>query len=165
VKFKQDTLWLNQKQMGELFGKDTDTIGLHLRNIFKDEELEEWAPTEDFSVGQQEGKRKVKKSIKFYNLDAIISVGYRVYSKRGTQFRQWATKLLKDYLVQVYSINEKRLAQKQQEVQTLKNGIRILSRAIEEKIVDRDLEWLNQFTKGWNYSMITTMNSWMTKFK
>ncbi len=100
VKFEQDTIWLNQKQLGALFGKDSDTIGLHLRNIYKDEELDEISTTEDFSVVQEEGKRKVNRFIKSYNLDAIISVGYRVNSKRGIQFRQWATQRLKDYLVQ-----------------------------------------------------------------
>lgn len=82
--------------------QDSDTIGLHLKNIFAEEELEEGATTEFFSVVQQEGKRDVKRNVKFYNLDAILSVGYRVNSKRGTQFRQWATQRLKDYLVQGY---------------------------------------------------------------
>jgi death-on-curing family protein len=148
VKFEQGTVWLSQKQMSELFDKDTDTIGLHLKNIFTEEELEASATTEDFSVVQQEGKRQVKRTVKFYNLDAVISVGYRVNSKRGTQFRQWATQRLKDYLIQGYAINEKRLAQKQQQVQTLKDGIRILSRAIETKIGDPDIAWLDQFAKG-----------------
>src|SRR5690554_335294 len=148
VKFEKETVWLNQKQIGILFDKDTDTIGLHLKNIYKDEELGEISTTEDFSVVQQEGKRKVNRNIKFYNLDAIISVGYRVNSKRGVQFRQWATQRLKDYLVQGYAINEKRLAQKQQEVQTLKDGIRILNRAIEQKADDQSLDWLHHFAKG-----------------
>lgn len=134
VKFEQETVWLNQKQMGVLFDKDPDTIGLHLRNIYKDGELDEFSTTEESSVVQQEGKRKVNRIVKFYNLDAIISVGYRVNSKRGVQFRQWATKRLKDYLIQGYAINENRLAQKEQEVQTLKDGIRILSRVIHEYI-------------------------------
>lgn len=90
----------------------------------------------------------VRRKVKFYNLDAIISVGYRVNSTRGIQFRQWATKRLKDYLVQGYAINEKRLAQKQQEIQTLKDGIRILSRVIEQKAEGQNLEWLNHFAKG-----------------
>jgi death-on-curing family protein len=148
VKFEQDTVWLSQKQMSDLFDKDTDTIGLHLKNIFNEEELVASATTEDYSVVQQEGKRKVKRTIKYYNLDAVISVGYRVNSKRGTQFRQWATQRLKDYLIQGYAINEKRLAQKDQQVQTLKDGIRILSRAIETKIGDADVLWLDQFAKG-----------------
>lgn len=87
-----------------------------------EEELEEKSTTEDFSVVQTEDKRQVKRTVKFYNLDAIISVGYRVNSKQGTQFRQWATQRLKDYLVQGYAINDKSLAQKQQQVQTLKDG-------------------------------------------
>jgi len=148
VRFEQDTIWLNQKQMAELFGKDTDTIGLHLRNIFKEKELEEKSTTEKSSVVQTEGKRQIHRNVKFYNLDAIISVGYRVNSKRGTQFRIWATQRLKEYLMRGYAINEKRLAQKQLEVQTLKDGIRILSRAIEKQPTDGQLDWLAQFAKG-----------------
>lgn len=86
VRFEQDTIWLSQAQMAELFDKDTDTVGLHLKNIFKSNELDETSTTEDFSVVRQEGSRQVKRKIKFYNLDAIISVGYRVNSKKGTQF-------------------------------------------------------------------------------
>ena len=120
VKFEEETVWLSQKQMAELFDKDSDTIGLHFKNIFSEGELDENSTTEFFSVVQREGKRNVKRNIKFYNLDAIISVGYRVNSVRGTQFRQWATQRLKDYLVKGYAINEKRLEQKQQEVLHLK---------------------------------------------
>jgi len=120
VKFEEETVWLSQKQMAELFDKDSDTIGLHFKNIFSEGELDENSTTEYFSVVQREGKRNVKRNIKFYNLDAIISVGYRVNSVRGTQFRQWATQRLKDYLVKGYAINEKRLEQKQQEVLHLK---------------------------------------------
>lgn len=114
--------------MAELFGKDSDTISLHLRNIYKEKELEEKSTTEDFSVVQKEGNRSVQRRIRLYNLDAILSVGYRVNSIQGTRFRIWATQRLKEYLIQGYAINEKRLAQKQQEVQALKDGIRILSR-------------------------------------
>ena len=148
VKFEQETVWLNQKQMAELFDKDSDTISLHLKNIYKDEELDESSTTENSSVVQQEGKRNVKRTIKFYNLEAIISVGYRVNSKRGIQFRQWATQRLKDFLVQGYAINEKILSQKQLEVQTLRDRIRILSPAIEQKAEDHNLDWLNHFAKG-----------------
>ena len=148
VKFEQETVWLSQKQMAFLFDKDSDTIGLHLKNIFKEGEIEEKSTTEHFSVVQKEGKRNVKRNIKFYNLDAIISVGYRVNSKRGTQFRQWATKRLKDYLVKGYAINEKRLQEKQQEVIQLKTGIQILSRAIEAKNEGKENEILNIFANG-----------------
>jgi hypothetical protein len=104
---ESETIWLTQKQMGVLFDKDTDTIGLHLKNIFNEQEIDEDATTELFSVIQKEGNRNVKRKIKFYNLDAIISVGYRVNSKRGTQFRQWATKRLKDYLMKGYALNNR----------------------------------------------------------
>ncbi len=148
VQFEEDTVWLSQKQMGQLFEKDTDTIGLHLKNIYESGELQEIATTEESSVVQQEGKRQVRRKIKFYNLDAIISVGYRVNSKRGVQFRQWATQRLKDYLVQGYAINKKRLAQKQQEVEYLKNGIRILGRAIEEATEKPNEQVFSIFSNG-----------------
>jgi len=108
VRLEKDTLWLSQAQMAELFEKDPDTISLHLKNIYKEGELEEGSTTEESSVVRQEGKRQVRRKIKFYNLDAIISVGYRVNSKKGTQFRIWATQRLRDYLVQGYTINQKR---------------------------------------------------------
>ena len=146
VRLDNDTIWLNQKQMAELFDKDSDTIGLHLKNIFETKELDKKVTTEKYSVVQTEGNRQVNRNILFYNLDAIISVGYRVNSKKGTAFRIWATQTLKEHLVKGYTINEKRLAQKEQEVQVLKNGIQILSRVIEEKTEDN--QWLSVFAKG-----------------
>ena len=148
VQFDKDTVWLNQHQLAELFTTDRTSILKHLKNIYKTEELDEKATCAKIAQVRQEGKREVKRQILHYNLDAIISVGYRVNSKRGTQFRQWATKRLKDYLVQGYAINEKRLEQKQQEVRYLKDGIRILSRAIEDKAEDTDFEWLNLYAAG-----------------
>lgn len=109
VRLEKESIWLTQKQMSLLFEKDTDTIGLHLRNIYREGELEELATTEDSSVVQQEGKRTVRRKVRLYNLDAVISVGYRVNSKRGTQFRIWATKVLRDYIVQGYTVNQSRL--------------------------------------------------------
>jgi hypothetical protein len=150
VRFEQDTVWLSQVQIAELFGKGT-TITEHIGNFFKERELEEKVVCREFRHttphGAISGKTQ-EKVIKHYNLDVIISVGYRVKSQQGTQFRIWATQRLKDYLVQGYAINEKRLAQKQQEVQTLKDGIRILSRAIEQKADDQNLDWLQHFAKG-----------------
>ena len=87
VRFSKETLWLSQAQMSELFDKNSDSIGLHIKNIYKSGELEEKSTTEESSVVRQEGNRQVKRLIKFYNLDAIISVDYRVNSKKGTQFR------------------------------------------------------------------------------
>jgi len=130
VRFDTETIWLSQKQMGELFEKDSDTIGLHLKNIYSTGELEEKSTTEKYSVVQKEGKRRVKRKIKFYNLDATISVGYRVNSKRGTQFRIWANKVLREYLVQGFVINEKQLTQKAGQLDELK---RIVS--LQEKVI------------------------------
>ncbi len=148
VKFEQDTVWLTQKMMADLFQTTVPNINMHLSNVFSDGELSEEATIKDFLIVRMEGKREVKRNQKVYNLDAIISVGYRIKSEIATKFRQWATQRLKDYLIQGYAINEKRLAQKQQQVQTLKDGIRILSRAIETKIGDPDVAWLDQFAKG-----------------
>lgn len=119
--------------MAELFAKDVRTINEHIQNVYASEELTSDSTIRKFRIVRQEGKRQVKRGIDHYNLDVIISVGYRVKSKQGTQFRIWANRILKEYLVKGYTINEKRLAQKEQEVQVLKNGIQILSRAIEEK--------------------------------
>ncbi len=129
VQFDKDTVWLSQKQMAQIFNKDSDTIGLHLKNIFLEEELDEKATTENFSVVQIEGNRKVKRNIKFYNLDAIISVGYRVNSKQGTQFRQWATKRLKDFLVKGFALNEKRLHELNYKYTEIQNAIQLASKA------------------------------------
>ncbi len=121
---------------------------MHINNCYKEGELEPEATVKESLTVQREGKRKIERKIKQYNLDVIISVGYRVKSQHGTRFRQWATQRLKDFLVQGYAINETRLSQKQQEVLTLKDGIRILSRAIEQKAQDQNLDWLNHFAKG-----------------
>lgn len=146
VMFDQDTVWLSQKQMAELFGKDSDTIGLHLKNIFSEEEIAEVATTEFLSVVQKEGKREVKRKIKYYNLDAIISVGYRVNSKRGTQFRQWATQRLKDYLVKGYAINQKRLDELGRMVKLVEQSGKIETLQLQE--VKGLLEILGNYTKS-----------------
>lgn len=148
VQFDQETVWLSQLQMAEVFGKDVRTINEHIKNIISSGELTTGPTIRKFRIVRQEGIRKVERSIDHYNLDMIISVGYRVNSLRGTQFRQWATKRLTDFLVEGYAINEKRLAQKQQEVNVLKDGIHILSRVIEQKVDDPDNGWLSVFAKG-----------------
>lgn len=146
VKFEQETVWLTQDQMASLFGKGRSTITEHILNVFSEKELEQEATSRKYRQVRKEGNRTVEREIEHYNLDVIISVGYRVKSKQGTQFRIWATQTLKDHLVKGYTINEKRLAQKEQEVKLLKDGIHILSRVIEEKTVDN--EWLTVFAKG-----------------
>lgn len=146
VKLEDDTIWLDQYQLETLFDTDRTSIGRHLRNIYRSNELDKEATSAKIAQVQKEGNREVKRTITVYNLDAILSVGYRVNSKKGTAFRKWANNILKDHLVKGYTINEKRLAQKEQEVQLLKNGIQILNRAIEEKTVDNN--WLKVFSKG-----------------
>ena len=116
VRLEGDTIWLSQRQMSELFEKDSDTIGLHLKNIYNSGELEEGSTTEHSSVVQTEGQRQVRRKVKLYNLDAIISVGYRVNSIRGTQFRIWANKVLRDYLVKGYSVNQSLLEKKNEKL-------------------------------------------------
>ncbi len=108
---KDETIWLSQKGMAELFECSTDNIGLHLKNIFANGELQENRTTEDFSVVQNEGKRTVTRHVTFYNLDAIISVGYRVNSARATQFRIWATGILKEFIKKGFVLDDQRLKQ------------------------------------------------------
>jgi prophage maintenance system killer protein len=133
VNLKKDTVWLSQKQMAELFEKNTDTIGLHIKNIFSTKELNENSTTEKYSVVQIEGNRKVERKIKFYNLDLIISVGYRVNSKRGTQFRIWATNILKQHLVNGYTINEKRIREDRNKLKELQKTLKITERLLQNK--------------------------------
>lgn len=149
VQFEGDTFWLNLNQIAALFEKDKSVISRHLRNIYLEGELDRESTVAKNATVQLEAERPVKREIEFFNLDAIISVGYRVNSIRGTQFRQWATKRLKDYLIEGVVINEKRLEQKNKEIQVLHDGIRILSRVIEEKAVSQDsVKWLKQFNSG-----------------
>lgn len=145
VQFDKDTVWLSQGQMADLFAQTKQNISLHINNCFREGELSKNSVVKESLTTAADGK---KYRTKYYDLDVIISVGYRVKSQRGTQLRQWATKRLKDYLVQGYAINENRLAQKQQEVRHLKDGIRILSRAIEGRATDTDFQWLNLYAEG-----------------
>lgn len=127
IKLEQETVWLSQSQISELFATSADNVSLHLKNIYAEQELDESATTEDFSVVRQEGNRQVKRQIKFYNLDAIISVGYRVNSSRATQFRIWATRTLKQHLVQGYTVNQRRLQERGIEFE---QAVSLLSRTL-----------------------------------
>ena len=148
VSFSDDSVWLSQAQMAKLFNQTKQNVSLHINNCFKEKELSRKATVKESLTVQQEGSRQVTRKIEHYNLDVIISVGYRVKSKQGTQFRQWATQRLKEYLVEGVAINEKRLAQKNQEIKILHDGIRILSRAIEAKANLEDHNWLLEFSEG-----------------
>jgi death-on-curing family protein len=148
VTLKGETVWLNRHQMALLFDRDVKTIGKHINTVFSEGELERTSTVANFATVQIEGQRTVERDIEYYNLDVIISVGYRVKSIRGTHFRRWATQRLKDYLVLGYAINEKRLAEKQQQVEHLKTGIRILSRAVAQQASVQDSETLKAFANG-----------------
>lgn len=110
---KDESIWLTQRAMAELFDCSTDNISLHLKNIYADGELKEESTAEDFSVVQAEGDRQIRRTRKFYNLDAIISVGYRVNSRRATMFRMWATGVLKEYMTKGFVMDDERLKQGQ----------------------------------------------------
>ncbi|CEN53467.1 RhuM family protein [Capnocytophaga canis] len=152
VSLEKETVWLTQSQMSFLFDTSTDNIGLHLKNIFLEEELDEFSTTEDFSVVRQEGKRQVKRTLKHYNLDAILSVGYRVSSKRATQFRKWATQTLKQHLVQGYTINEQRLKERGIEFNEV---LSLLSSTLENQTLINDegvavLKVVQEYAKSWS---------------
>ena len=126
VRLEDETVWLTQKQMALLFEKGVSTINEHIRNIYKEGELKEEWTIRKFRTVQIEGGRTIEREIEYFNLDMIISVGYRVNSKRATQFRIWATKTLKDHLVKGYTINEKRLLKAKNHVQELQSTILFL---------------------------------------
>jgi prophage maintenance system killer protein len=133
VKLQDETVWLTQKQMGELFTTTPENVLMHLKNIYQEGELVENATTKDFLVVQQEGKRHVKRNLKHYNLDAIISVGYRVNSAQGTQFRIWASRVLKDYLVRGYALNTQRLQAQQEHIKQLERTLTLFQQNLIEQ--------------------------------
>lgn len=140
VALEHGTVWLSQAQMGQLFDKDVRTINEHLSNIYIEDELESGATIRKFRIVRLEGKRQVTREIEHYNLDAIISVGYRVSSKRATQFRRWATKVLKDHLVQGYTLNQRRLAERGVEFE---QAVNLLSRTLSNQgLISREGETL-----------------------
>lgn len=122
VRFENETVWLNRSQIAILFGRDIKTIGKHLTTIFSEGELVRLATVANFATVQNEGLREVERQIEFYNLDVIISLGYRVKSKEGTHFRQWATQRLKDYLIKGYAVHQERLSQLQQSFQLIREA-------------------------------------------
>lgn len=142
VKVDQDTVWLNRNQMADLFGRDVKTIGKHINNALK-EELDN-STVANFATVQNEGGRNVERKIEYYNLDMIISVGYRVKSRRGIEFRRWANKVLKDYIIKGYAINDKRLEALQK---TVEIQAKMLATAIEGDS-DEVLKAVNLYTQA-----------------
>jgi len=149
---KDENIWLSQKQMGELFGVDSDTISYHLKNIYKTDELSKESTTEKISVVQKEGKRDIKRTISFYNLDAIISVGYRINSTQATRFRQWATNILKDYLIKGYALNREKL--QKQKIDELTKTIELIKQNLKNEQLSLDeakgfAEIISNYAKSW----------------
>jgi hypothetical protein len=156
VRLDRETVWLNQRQMAELFDKDTDTIGLHIRNIYKEGELIRKGTTEESSVVQNEGGRQVRRKISFYNLDVIISVGYRVNSKRGTQFRIWATNVLREHLVRGFTLNEKRLREQEPKLSDLHRTVGPLEKTLARQAIGLDeTKGLLQVITDYAYALTT----------
>jgi len=124
VRLDRETVWLTQRQMSELFETTPENVLMHLKNVYANGELEEPATTKDFLAVRVEGKRQVRRQLKHYNLDAIISVGYRVNSRRGVRFRQWATQTLREHLVRGYTINQQRFEQNARELEAALSLVR-----------------------------------------
>lgn len=155
TKLENETIWLTQDMMTKLFETTKQNISLHINNIYKDEELDKTSTVKEFLTVRKEGNRTVSRNIEYYNLDMIIAVGYRVNSKRATQFRKWATSTLKEYITKGYAINEKMLKSKQEQIQALQSTINLLTRSIENQISSVDeaqniAKILDNFAKGLN---------------
>ncbi|MBR1801147.1 MAG: virulence protein RhuM/Fic/DOC family protein [Bacteroidaceae bacterium] len=130
VRLEKDTVWLTQAQMVELFQTTKQNVSLHVSNVFKEGELEQASTVKEYLTVQQEGKRSVSRQVKYYNLDVIISVGYRVKSKRGTAFRIWARKILKEYLIKGYAVNERI---RREQIGELRQLVGMLGRTIQNQ--------------------------------
>lgn len=124
VNLKDETVWLNRQQMADLFDRDVKTIGKHINNALK-EELKDITTVANFATVQKEGNRNVKRDIEYYNLDMILSIGYRVKSNKGIVFRRWANKVLKDYMLKGYAVNQKRLEYLEKTIQLIDIANRI----------------------------------------
>ncbi len=138
VQLDNDTVWLSLNQMVDLFERDKSVISRHISNIFKEKELSQDATVAKYATVQNEGGREVERAIEYFNLDVIISVGYRVKSARGTQFRIWANKVLKEYLIKGYTLNEKRLSQQNEQLKELQESVKILGSVLNFKTLNTD---------------------------
>ena len=154
VKLENETVWLTQSQMAELFGVDRTSIVRHIRNIYKSEELEENSTCAKNAQVRIEGQRQIVREIPYYNLDMIISVGYRVNSKNATSFRRWATSVLKQYLIKGYVINQQLKLDRYNE---LKNVVRLMGRAIgmQEKVTTDEYSGLFNVISDYVYALDT----------
>ena len=138
VRFENETVWINQYQLEELFQTDRTSISKHISNIYKTKELDKSSTCAKIAQVQKEGNRTIKRNINNYNLDLIIAVGYRVNSKLGTEFRVWANKILKEYLIKGFVVNEKRLAQQNEQLKELQKTVKILGDVVNKKTLSND---------------------------
>jgi prophage maintenance system killer protein len=154
VRLKEESVWLSLNQLADLFERDKSVISRHLRNIYSEEELPRQATVAFIATVQNEGDREVTRTVEYFNLDAIISVGYRVNSKRGTQFRIWATNVLRKHLVDGYTINEKRLKAQQNKINELQDAVRLLGNiALLEDVSDEAkgiVQIISEYSKALN---------------
>lgn len=146
VKLERETVWLNQSQLAKLFDRDQSVISRHIKNIFKEQELDDKSNMQFLHIPKSD------KPVVFFNLDVIISLGYRVKSQRGTQFRIWANKVLKDYLIKGYAIYEKRLMEKAERVKELEQTLKIFSKVVESYHLEKD-EFAGILTVISNYTL------------
>jgi prophage maintenance system killer protein len=138
VKLENDTVWLNLMQLSELFQRDKSVISRHINNLFEEKELERASTVANYATVQIEGNRKINRNVDYYNLDVIISVGYRIKSQHGTQFRIWANRILKEYLIKGFSINEKRLKQQSSQLRELQESVKILGNILNDRELSTD---------------------------
>ena len=138
VQLDNETVWLSLNQMVDLFKRDKSVVSRHISNIYKEKELLREATVAKYATVQKEGDREIERNIEFFNLDVIISVGYRIKSQRGTQFRIWANRILKEYLVKGYILNEKRLSQQNEKLRELQESVKILGNILTHKALTND---------------------------
>lgn len=151
VKLEKETVWLNLKQMTELFERDKSVISRHINNIFREGELEKDSVVAKFATTASDGKTY---QVDYFNLDAIISVGYRVNSKRGVLFRIWATQLLKEYLINGFTVNQQRLQQQAEQLNELKKTIKILDSTLKSKeLTNSESEGLLKIISDYSYAL------------
>lgn len=153
VQIHDETIWLSLNQIAQVFERDKSVIAKHFKNIFREGELTRSATVANFATVQIEGEREVERKVEYYNLDAILSVGYRVNSKRGVEFRKWASKILKDYLIYDYSINQDKVVQ--DKLVQLKQTVELLSATLinQNLVTDTGKELLSlikAYTKTWD---------------
>ena len=155
TRLEDDTIWLTQDMIVKLFESSKANVSEHIKHIFEEDELNKDSTVRKFRTVQKEGNRQVSRELEYYNLDMILSVGYRIKSKTATQFRRWATSILKDYITKGYALNEKRLKEQQTQISTLKNSIALMERSLLNQIENLDIarevsKILNNFALGLN---------------